>query len=279
MLYAVGVGRGYSSGARRARQRAARDWDRIGQEQPYFGVLTDRRYLREAMTEADREALFASGAREVELLLGLVRSRLGSGFAPRAALDFGCGVGRLAIALARRIERVVGVDVSPSMLQIAEQHRDQAGLDNLELARAAPGLPDLAPRSFDLVVSMIVFQHIPVTAGEAELRALLELLAPGGACALHLTVQRSGGPLRRLARWLRARLPVVHATACWLRGEDQRLPYLQMNTYDVDRIVDIVRRSGCGDDRPDLIWTNHGGVKGVIVVAHRPERAARGSGP
>ena len=37
------------------------------------------------------------------------------------ALDFGCGVGRLTQALARRVARVVGADISPVMIDLARR--------------------------------------------------------------------------------------------------------------------------------------------------------------
>ena len=53
-------------------------------------------------------------------------------FERRAALDYGCGVGRLTLPLAERCEHVYGVDVSPSMLREAARNAARMGLPNVE---------------------------------------------------------------------------------------------------------------------------------------------------
>lgn len=60
---------------------------------------------------------------------------------PASVLDAGCGTGRVAIELARQGVAVVGVDVDPSMLDVARQRAPhlewvQSELTALELGRA-----------------------------------------------------------------------------------------------------------------------------------------------
>jgi len=232
------------------RDRSVDDWNALGETQPYFAVLTEDRYLREQMSEEDREAFFASGDADIAHLFELIPD-----FAPKSALDFGCGVGRLTRALAKRVERVAGVDAAESMLRLARE--------NVPGATFSSTIPD---QRFDFIVSLIVFQHIPVRRGEALLDELLAHLEPGGAAALHFTFRRPGSSLRRIARGIRARVPLVHRVAQRLRGE-RPMPYMQMNEYDQSRIVSIMRRHGCGE--PRIVPTNHGGIEGAIVIATR----------
>ena len=49
------------------------------------------------------------------------------------------------------------------------------------------GLDTLAPASFDLIHSYLVFQHIAVSRGELILRKLISLIAKGGMGTIHLT--------------------------------------------------------------------------------------------
>jgi 2-polyprenyl-3-methyl-5-hydroxy-6-metoxy-1,4-benzoquinol methylase len=42
----------------------------------------------------------------------------GDDFAPRRVLDFGCGVGRVTLPLARRVDAVVAIDIADSMLSL-----------------------------------------------------------------------------------------------------------------------------------------------------------------
>jgi SAM-dependent methyltransferase len=235
-------------------KRADRDWEALAQQEPWFAVLTDERFLRERMSDDDLRAFFASGEADIAHIFGLIAR---SDFAPKSVLDFGCGVGRLSLALTKRAGRVAGVDVAPSMLRIARE--------NVPDATFSSTIPD---ERFDLIVSLIVFQHIPVVRGEALLDELLDHLADGGVAALHFTFRRPGSALRRLARAIRARVPLVHRIAQGVRGE-RPMPYMQMNEYDPARVVAIMRSHGCSE--PRIIPTNHGGIEGAIVIATRRE--------
>jgi trans-aconitate methyltransferase len=231
------------------RDRSVDDWNNLGETQPYFAVLTENRFLSERMSDADREAFFASGEADVAQIFDLI------GIQPKSALDFGCGVGRLTRALTKRVDRVAGVDAAESMLRLAREN-----VPNATFSTAIPN------ERFDLIVSLIVFQHIPVKRGEALLDELLARLENGGVAALHFTFRRPGSFLRRVARQIRRRVPLVHRIAQRVRGE-RRMPYMQMNQYDLDRLLAIIRRHGCSE--PRMVPMNHGGVEGAIVVAVR----------
>lgn len=76
-----------------------------------------------------------------------------------APSTLGCGPGRLFANLAMEFERVDGVDIAPEMLEVARG----AGLPpNVHLTPSSgadlDGFPD---DSFDLVLSLLVFQHVP----------------------------------------------------------------------------------------------------------------------
>jgi SAM-dependent methyltransferase len=234
--------------------RATRDWNTLGETEPFFAVLTEDRFLRGRMSDADREAFFASGEADVAQIFELID------FLPKSALDFGCGVGRLTRALAKRVERVAGVDAAESMLRLARENVPEASFSST--------IPN---ERFDLIVSLIVFQHIPIRRGEALLDELLDHL--DGVAAIHFTFRRPGSSMRRVARGIRARVPLVHRIVQRIRGE-RPMPYMQMNEYDLDRVLAIMRRHGCAD--PRIIPTNHGGIEGAIVIAERRSHSETG---
>jgi 2-polyprenyl-3-methyl-5-hydroxy-6-metoxy-1,4-benzoquinol methylase len=93
-----------------------RFWQALGERDPYWGVLTGERFRSDNLTADTLEDIYASGERQLDLLLQTIRRYVDDRFAPASALDFGCGVGRLGVALARRCRRVVGVGVSDGML-------------------------------------------------------------------------------------------------------------------------------------------------------------------
>ena len=77
------------------------------------------------MSPGARREFFESGEADVDHLFQLI-----GGFSPADALDFGCGVGRMTLALAKRVKRVVGVDIAPQMLALARRNAEEAGTAN-----------------------------------------------------------------------------------------------------------------------------------------------------
>lgn len=94
------------------------------------------------------------------------------------ALDVACGPGVLACALARRVARATGIDLTPAMLDQARATQADAGLSNLEWDPGDVTAMPYAARTFSVVTCRFAFHHFP-----EPLRALGEMrrvAAPGG---------------------------------------------------------------------------------------------------
>jgi 2-polyprenyl-6-hydroxyphenyl methylase/3-demethylubiquinone-9 3-methyltransferase len=102
----------------------------------------------------------------------------GSPFAGKQVVDVGCGGGILSEAMARAGAVVLGIDLAPTVLEVAELHALEAKVAVTYRAVAAEDLAAERPRSFDLVTCMEMLEHVPDPA--LTLRALGELAAPGG---------------------------------------------------------------------------------------------------
>jgi len=112
----------------------------------------------------------------------LARIRLSPDFNGKA-LDFGCGVGRLTQALARRFASCVGVDISQEMIRKAgslNQHTHCRYLVN-----TSTRLP-FADASFSFIYSNIVLQHVPPRYSRRYLREFARVLAPAGILVVGL---------------------------------------------------------------------------------------------
>lgn len=217
-------------------------------------MLTDPRFLSENLSDDARAAFFASGEADVDRIFRLDELRAAP--PPSSALDFGCGVGRLTSALVRRVEHVVGVDVSETMLGHAR--------GNVPGATFHTTIPD---ETFDLILSLIVLQHIPVSRGMAILRELVAHMGSGGALVLQVPVSRPGGTFRRLARVVRAQVPLVHRLASRLEGNGRGLPYMEMNPYDLSTLRSEIERENCVIRHAEP--ADHGGIQGVLMVARK----------
>jgi 2-polyprenyl-6-hydroxyphenyl methylase/3-demethylubiquinone-9 3-methyltransferase len=93
-------------------------------------------------------------------------------------LDVGCGGGILSEAMARSGARVIGIDLSQAVLDVAELHALEGKLAIEYRAIAAEELAAARPGSFDLVTCMEMLEHVPEPA--KALAALGSLVKPGG---------------------------------------------------------------------------------------------------
>jgi len=121
-------------------------------------------------------------------------------------LDLGTGRGRFGIWFARRGCRVVGIDVNPEMLAAARARAHALGLeDRFDLRQGdAEDLSDFADGTFDLVLCMELFDHVPVTG--TVLAEVRRVLAPGGRLIFtYVPGESLYGVLGNAYRWWRRR--------------------------------------------------------------------------
>lgn len=156
-------------------------WERQARTDPMWAVLSDpakkgRKWnLREFM---------ANGEREIALLWHQL-ARLDLTPTPGTALDFGCGIGRLTQALARRFDRVIGVDISPTMIAVARDINHYPAIAEY-VCNGHPDLRDVPSRSVDFIYSNIVLQHIEPQLSIEYLNEFFRLLKPGGVLVFQL---------------------------------------------------------------------------------------------
>jgi len=112
----------------------------------------------------------------LELLLD--RLRLAGG---EHVLEIGCGTAAVTLPLARAVGergRVIAVDISEPMLEVARQHVAEAGLRNVTLLLGDAQVHTFEPAAFDIATSRmgVMFFAEPVTA----FRNIRGALKPGG---------------------------------------------------------------------------------------------------
>lgn len=145
-----------------------------------------------ATTPAVAESLYTP-ADLAGLPAGAVTLALGVGNPLRAVdlrpgaivLDVGCGAGLDALIAARRVGpggRVLGMDMTPAMLERAREHAALMGAENAEFQEGLMEALPLADASVDVVVS-----NGTLNLSTRKSRALAEMhrvLRPGGRLAL-----------------------------------------------------------------------------------------------
>jgi ubiquinone/menaquinone biosynthesis C-methylase UbiE len=101
-------------------------------------------------------------------------------------LDIGTGTGHLAIALAQIIGdkgRVVGIDISPRMLEQARIKVDKLKFKNIKLQLADAETLDYPINTFDHILCANTFPWLEDK--EATLRLWYQFLKPGGQISIH----------------------------------------------------------------------------------------------
>lgn len=209
------------------------DWDAFGKADALWAILTLPGKRR---GKWDVKEFFESGKKEVDALM---QDQLLAAFTSRGkALDFGCGVGRLTQALAGYFDQVYGVDVAPSMIELARRYNRHGDKCRYFLNdRASLLLFD--DNSFDLIYSAITLQHIDPADSRNYIAEFLRTLAPGGLLVFQIpSVPR---------RYLRARIKHAIATRLlWVFrrvGYPQR-PIMTMHGIKREEVENLLRESG-----------------------------------
>jgi SAM-dependent methyltransferase len=169
-------------------------WDEAAERNPMFYVDTSLDF------DHPDEARFLEGGRRVASIAVDECPVSLSGY--RLAVEIGSGLGRVCAALATRFDRVVGIDISESMVR---QARELVTNPSVEFRHGdGLSLPGIADDSVDLVVTFTVFQHALNRAViRANLREAARVLRPGGVLAMQWNA--TPGVLRWRAHRLRMR--------------------------------------------------------------------------
>jgi SAM-dependent methyltransferase len=250
-------------------KRSDRAYDSVGRTEPYFGVITLDRYLSANLNAAALREFFETGEAHVARVLATIRARFAADFKPRRALDFGCGVGRILVPLAREAGHAVGVDVSDAMMAEAARNCRECNLTNVSFVKSDDQLSRLEG-TFDLIHSIIVFQHIAPRRVEGLVRGLLAHLEPGGVGALHFTTWL---PLRkRIIHRLKKALPPVNIAANLYRRRAWNLGLIEMNCFSLDRAMVLLGEAGIRSFYADFsgLYGGPNNDRGAMIYFQRP---------
>jgi SAM-dependent methyltransferase len=261
-------------------------WQQWGERDPYFGVISLEKFRSQNLTDEAKREFFEYGRQTVHHVLAVCRRRFDQDFSPKRALDFGCGVGRVVIPLAGIAEQVVGLDVSDAMLKEAEKNCKEHSVNNVSLLKSDDLLSPLDGR-FDLIHSLVVFQHLAPDRGLRLFARLLDRLEEGGVCAVQFTyamavfrashgVPPAGSLMTKVGGGVRRRVGIWREVVARLirrmigTGPVPRDPDVQMNLYNVNELLFTVQSAGI--DNTYVEFTDHGGYLGVYLYFQKPKK-------
>lgn len=149
----------------------------------------DRRVVDEFTHQAERfnVAPVMSSAETLQTLIDVLPLTPGSTWA-----EVACGPGLVSRAMAPHVGSVVGLDLTPAMVEVAAREAARAGLTNARFAVSDATALDLADASLDGAVTRFSLHHIPLPwRVVAEMRRVVR---PGGWVCLadHVTSDDAG---------------------------------------------------------------------------------------
>jgi ubiquinone/menaquinone biosynthesis C-methylase UbiE len=218
----------------------------MGEENPYYGVLTDNKFRNENLDDQLKAEFFETGRIHIERVLAMARRYFGVMPCHESALDFGCGVGRLVVPLAGMFDRVTGVDISSGMLAVADKNCSERGIKNVCFVRSDDELTQVTDK-FDFVHSYLVLQHIQTQGGEKLISHLMEQLKTEGILAIHLPFMRKDSMTRKSLHYLRRNFSPLSILVNIIRRRPWNEPFIQMNIYDMNRLMELFAEKGIKD--------------------------------
>ena len=164
-----------------------KNWEQLGEADPFYAIL---RYRSKTAGNWDLKEFFDTGTKDVEGIMSKMDSSGVLSRRPQRALDFGCGVGRLTQPLGARFEEVVGVDISSSMVGLANKLNTALNCKFLINERSDLSLfPD---GHFDFILSLITLQHMQPKYVKSYLREFMRVLSRGGVAYFGIPDRRKG---------------------------------------------------------------------------------------
>jgi ubiquinone/menaquinone biosynthesis C-methylase UbiE len=206
--------------------------------------------------------------REAEIVRQRVASEVG------VAVDAGCGPGRYTAFLVAHAKRVIAIDISKSMLELASRKAPPAERCRLDLVQADVRWLPLKSRAVDLVVNLEVLEHLPnrrdgVAVALSEFQRVLKR---GGGLLVE-------SPLSRHSWWrvLRFPAPSWKEIPNHMRREVyERTPLIVENAYRDRDIEACILNAGLRPKTKDFVRVLPAGLverfPGVVWVDRILER-------
>ncbi|HLH57246.1 MAG TPA: methyltransferase domain-containing protein [Verrucomicrobiae bacterium] len=161
-------------------------WEVLGKEDPLWAIYShpDKRGGRWNMKE-----FMETGEQTVSQYYELIAKHIPTTGLFSHVLDFGCGVGRLTFAWAKRAKSVTGVDISSAMLKIANSNL--AGKDHVKFVlNPSEDLRIFKEGEFDLVFSLVCLQHMPWSMAAKYITDFARICAPAGVVSFQLPTRK-----------------------------------------------------------------------------------------
>lgn len=164
-------------------KKLQKKWERFSGIDPLWAIITweDKRGGK-----WDIKEFFEYGREDIADLMEYINSlNLKIKLNYNVALDFGCGIGRLTQPLSDYFDKVIGVDIACSMVELANKYntkKDKCAY----IVNETDNLGIFNDNTFDFIYSILTLQHIKPEYSKKYIREFLRVLSPGGLLIFQL---------------------------------------------------------------------------------------------
>jgi SAM-dependent methyltransferase len=251
-------------------------WNELGQIDPFWAILSDP---AKAGNRWDVSEFFETGKSEINDVMAYLRA-VGVRPGDRRALDFGCGVGRLSQALCSHFAACDGVDIAPSMIELARKYNQFPERCRYHL-NSHQDLRLFDDRTFDFIYCNIVLQHMEPQYATRYIAEFLRLLTETGVAVFQVPVQLSLDRFRESTPSLpqsafRAKLRILQAPVRIPAGSRRLLTVRVRNVSDcvwpgMENAEGWVRAGARWRREPDGLLIEDGGRADLLQPLHPGE--------
>ncbi len=167
-------------------------WTQMGQVRPHHSVLTREEYRPEAVDAESIERFYASGVEAASTVTPILKRYGFANLESKICVEYGCGLGRVTLALARIFRKVHGYDISSNHLALAERRASDSGVHNIDFHLCSADFDVDSLENCDFFYSFIVFQHNPPPIIRELIAAALRSLRGGGIAIFQVPVYLQG---------------------------------------------------------------------------------------
>jgi ubiquinone/menaquinone biosynthesis C-methylase UbiE len=212
-----------------------KNWDQFGKEDPYWAIITR---ADKKGNKWEDEDFFRTGENRATKVVNQLK-HLQPDFAFHSALDFGCGVGRVTQGFAIHFDKVIGIDIAPSMIDLANKKNKRNNCQYF--LNEKDNLGRFNDEQFDFVFSVITLQHMEPKYAKNYISEFLRVLKPNGILNFQIPSKpdritrmnhKMAGKFRsRLQNWLKSAV-----------GHDG--PFMEMYWIEIGEMINFLSNNG-----------------------------------
>lgn len=201
-------------------------WEHLGDEKAHYSVLSNDDFLPDKL-DGSIEAFWGSGNTEAAQAIRALDLYGSNQPERKVCVEYGCGVGRVTVSLAKSFKFVHAYDISRNHLDLARARANEVGANNIAFHECANDFR-VAMEPCDFFYSVIVLQHNPPPVIAELIRIALTALKPGGIAMFQVPTHIIGYQFS-LKQWL---------------ATDHALD-MQMHCVPQETILQIISATGC----------------------------------